>query len=136
MTIAPPPVATTTSTIRMSSLVFSTEPTLIVWIRSSGPPCFLTIFMNSLVTNSVHFCAFGCGAKITAFPVLSANIPLHIGVTIGFVTGVTAPTMPIGFATSVSPVSGSSPMTPRDFLSLRLFQMTRALPFFLRILSS
>jgi hypothetical protein len=84
----------------------------------------------------VHFCAFGCGAKITALPVLSANMPLHIGVTTGFVTGVTEATIPIGFATSVRPVSGSSPMTPRDFLPLRLFQIVRALPYFLRILSS
>ena len=44
--------------------------------------------------------------------------------------------MPIGFATNTRLFSGSSPMTPRDFLPFRLFQMTRALPFFLRILSS
>jgi hypothetical protein len=28
----------------------------------------------------VHFSAFGCGAKMTALPVLMANIALHIGV--------------------------------------------------------
>ena len=44
--------------------------------------------------------------------------------------------MPIGFATNTRLFSASSPMMPRDFLPFRLFQMTRALPFFLRILSS
>ena len=84
----------------------------------------------------MHFSAFGWGAKITALPVLIANIALHIGVTIGLVTGVTAPTTPIGLATNTMFDSRSSPMMPRDFLSLRLFQMIRALPLFLRILSS
>ena len=84
----------------------------------------------------MHFSALGCGAKITALPVLSANIALHIGVTIGLVTGVTAPTTPMGLATKIRLVSRSSSMMPRDFLSLRLFQMTRALPLFFRILSS
>ena len=61
---------------------------------------------------------------------------LHMGVTIGLVTGVTAPTTPIGFATNTRLVAASSSMIPRDFLSFRLFQITLALPLFLRILSS
>jgi len=84
----------------------------------------------------VHFCALGCGAKITALPVFSANMPLHIGVAIGFVTGHTAATTPIGFATNTRLFSSSSPMMPRDFLPFRLFQITRALPFFFSTLSS
>src|SRR5213595_3596232 len=47
--------------------------------------------MKASVRCSVHFSAFGCGAKMTALPVLSANIALHIGVTIGSVTPVTNP---------------------------------------------
>ena len=80
--------------------------------------------------------AFGCGAKITALPALSANIALHIGVTMGLVTGHTAPTTPIGLATSTRLASASSPMIPRDGLPLRLFQMTRALPSAFCTLSS
>src|SRR5665213_636513 len=112
------------------------EPLVIDCTRLSGPPLALTIFMNSLVRSVVHFSAFGWGAKITALPALSANIALHIGVTVGLVTGVTAPTTPIGLATNTRFVSASSPMMPRDFLSFRLFQMTRALLLFFRILSS
>ena len=52
--------------------------------------------MNSSVRCWVHFSALGWGAKITALPVLSANMALHMGVTIGLVIGVTAPTTPIG----------------------------------------
>ena len=63
-------------------------------------------------------------------------MPLHIGVTIGFVTGVTAATTPIGFATNTRLLSKSSSMTPRDFLSFKLFQITRALLLFFKILSS
>ena len=54
----------------------------------------------------------------------------------GFVTGVTAATTPIGFATKTRLVSVSSPITPRDFLFFKLFQITRAFPLFLSILSS
>ena len=129
-------MATTTSTAFISSCVVSIEPFLTIWTRLSGPPFAFTTFMNASVRCSVHFSAFGCGAKITALPVLSANIALHMGVTMGLVTGVTAPTTPIGLATKTMLVSASSPMMPRDFLSFRLFQMTRALPLFLRILSS
>ena len=52
------------------------------------------------------------------------------------VTGQTAATTPIGFAISTSPASSSSPITPRDFLPLRLFQIVRALPFAFATLSS
>ena len=61
---------------------------------------------------------------------------LHIGVTIGLVTGHTAATTPIGFAIIMRFSSSSSPMMPRDFLPLRLFQMTRALPLAFATLSS
>ena len=80
--------------------------------------------------------AFGCGAKMTALPVFRANMPLHIGVTTGLVTGVTAPTTPIGFATRIRPTSGFSAMMPRDFLPLRLFQIVRDLPLAFATLSS
>ena len=63
-------------------------------------------------------------------------MPLHIGVTIGLVTGVTAATTPIGLATKTRLSSTSSPITPRDFLSFKLFQITRAFPLFFKILSS
>src|SRR5829696_4585036 len=59
-----------------------------------------------------------------------------LGVTMGFVTGHTAATTPIGFATIMRFASSSSPMMPRDFLPLRLFQMTRALPLAFATLSS
>ena len=80
--------------------------------------------------------AFGCGAKMTAFPAFRANIALHIGVTMGLVTGQTAATTPMGLATKIRLASSSSPMMPRDFLPLRLFQITRALPLALATLSS
>src|SRR3954451_7277214 len=73
---------------------------------------------------------------MTALPALSANIALHIGVTMGLVTGQTAATTPMGFATNTRFASSSSPMMPRDFLPLRLFQITRALLLALRTLSS
>ena len=135
-TIAPPPVATTTSTSFINSRVVSTEPSVIICTRSSGPPPALTTRAKASVRCAVHCSAFGCGAKITALPALSANIALHIGVTIGLVTGVTAPTTPIALATRIMLASAFSAMMPRDFLPLRLFQMVRALPLFLMILSS
>src|SRR5213078_949787 len=135
-TMAAPPVATTTSTTFINSWVVWMVPFWIVWIKSSGPPLAFTTFMNSRVMRAFNFSALGCGAKMTALPVFTANMTLHIGVTTGFVTGVTAATTPMGLATNTIFVSASSPMMPRDFLSLRLFQMTRALPLFLRILSS
>src|SRR5215212_8199305 len=73
---------------------------------------------------------------MTALPALRANIALHMGVTIGLVTGHTAATTPMGLATKIRFASSSSPMMPRDFLPLRLFQITRALPFALATLSS
>ena len=92
--------------------------------------------MKASVRCSVHFSALGCGAKITALPVLSANMALHIGVTIGLVTGRHGADHAHRLGDKTMLVSASSPMMPRDFLPLRLFQMTRALPFFLRTLSS
>ena len=42
----------------------------------------------------------------------------------------------MGLATKIRLASSSSPMMPLDFLPLRLFQITRALPFALATLSS
>ena len=91
---------------------------------------------RTVVRSRVAASAFGCGAKMTAFPAFRANIALHMGVTMGLVTGQTAATTPMGLATKIRPASSSSPMMPRDFLPLRLFQITRALPFALATLSS
>ena len=71
-----------------------------------------------------------------AFCPLSANIALHIGVTTGFVTGVTEPTTPFALATRMMPVFLSSEMIPTDFLPLRLFQMHFDLPWHFATLSS
>ena len=126
--MAPPPGATTTSTAVISAWVVSTEP----FVPSGQGRLGRCAPRGSPGTPGSgtrwHSSAFGCGAKITALPALSANIALHIGVTMGLVTGHTAATTPIGLATNTRLASASSPMIPRDFLPLRLFQMTRALP--------
>ena len=53
---------------------------------------------------------------------------LHIGVTTGFVTGVTAPITPLAFATFIMPVSLFSSIIPTDFLPFKLFQIHFDLP--------
>src|SRR5262249_25999758 len=129
--MAPPPVATTTSTAFISACVVSTEPCRTVCTRSSGAPWSRMMRWYSLVRNQVESSAFGWGAKMMALPALSANTALHMGVTIGLVTGHTAPTTPMGLAMSTRFCSVSSPMMPRDFFPFRLFQITRALLFVL-----
>ena len=47
LTMAPPPVATTTSTSFINSRVVSIDPFWIIWTRSSGPPFAFTSRMNS-----------------------------------------------------------------------------------------
>ena len=66
----------------------------------------------------------------------SANMALHMGVTMGLVVGVTAPTTPMGLATSTRPFSGSRPMMPTLLPPFISCQMMRALPWFFLTLSS
>ena len=65
-----------------------------------------------------------------------ANMALHMGVTMGLVVGVMAPTTPMGLATSVRPSSGSWRMIPTLLPPFMSLQITRALPLFLLTLSS
>ena len=75
------------------------------------------------------------GETMTALRHLTANMAFDIGVTTGFVTGVSAATTPTGLAILVMPVAGSRLMTPTDGLPRRLFQITDALLRHLAILS-
>ena len=61
----------------------------------------------------------GCGAKITAFLVLRIGSPFPGGVEVGFVTGVSAPITPTGFAIFIKPFSLSSSTIPTVFTPSR-----------------
>ena len=83
----------------------------------------------------LHLIELWCGVIMIAFPHLRANIALLIGVTIGFVQGVTAATTPIGFATLVIPVVISVSRMPLDLFPLREFHIILDFCLFLAILS-
>src|SRR5699024_913313 len=78
----------------------------------SGAPCFTAASYMAFTAATEHRHAFGWGAKITAFRVLTAMMHLHIAVHVGFVMGVTANMTPTGSATSLIPRSAYSAMVP------------------------
>ena len=67
-----------------------------VWMASAGAPSFTRMSLKQSTTYLLTFFVFGCGAMMMAFLPLMANMELHMGVTTGFVTGVTAATIPFG----------------------------------------
>ena len=102
-TIPGPPVARITSTDFISSLESSMVGSSIHPIMPSGAPAFTAASSTILAASMVHFLALGWGLMMMAFLVFRQIRHLKIAVDVGFVVGMTAPTMPTGSAIFLMP---------------------------------
>ncbi len=134
--MAPPPVASTRSTWRISSWVSSTLGSWIICTRSSGAPTLASPRRMKSTAILLLFLLLGWGAKITALPPLRMEMALLAGVAVGLVTGVRAPITPAGLAYFRMPFDGSSSISPTDLAPLISFSTPSTFPLCFLILSS
>ena len=115
-----PPVARMMSASCISSLVSSRDGTSIQSMMPLGAPAASAASRTMRAASAVHFLARGCGEMRMALRVFRASRHLKMAVEVGLVVGMTAATMPMGSATFLKPMAGSSSMTPQVFMSLYL----------------
>ena len=83
----------------INKLVNSRLGTSIQEMIPSGAPAATAASNTILAASIVLFFALGCGEIIIPFLVFKHNNVLKIAVEVGFVVGITAPTIPIGSTT-------------------------------------
>ena len=103
LTIPGPPVARIKSASRITRLVKSGLGSLIQQITFRGAPACTAASRITRAAAIVLSLARGCGEKIIALRVFSANNALKIAVEVGFVVGITAATKPTGSAIFLKP---------------------------------
>ena len=69
----------------------------------SGAPALTAASSTTFAAAMVHCAAAGCGEMMMALRVFRQMSVLKMAVDVGFVVGMTAPTMPIGSAILVMP---------------------------------
>jgi len=83
----------------ISSLEASRDGVSIHCMQSFGAPAFIAASLKIFTASFEQFCALGWKLNIIGFlPLIQIN-DLNIVVDVGFVTGVTPATIPIGSAT-------------------------------------
>ena len=111
-----PPVARIRFTSFIITWVISMELSSIQQMIFSGRPAFSAASRMMRAASMVQRLAVGWGEIRMALRVFRQIRILKMQVEVGFVVGVTAPTMPTGSAIRLVPKALSSEITPQVFL--------------------